>query len=96
MVITDASKLSNFSCSSSKVIGVSLAWTTRVSSLYSSPNPSSILSVRSSASIGAPRRASSSALAFMDCKNVVTLLEPLVIILSCLLACLMRPREGVA
>ena len=42
MVITEASKLSNFSCSSSKVIGVSLACTTRVSSLYSSPRPSSI------------------------------------------------------
>ena len=71
MVITEASKLSNFSCSSSKVIGMSLAWTARVSSLYSLPRPSSILLVRSSASSGAPRRSSSSTFAFMDCRNVV-------------------------
>ena len=96
MVSTEASKLSNFSCSSSKVMGMSLAWIACVSSLYSSPRPSSIYSVRSSASNGAPRRASLSAFALMDCKNVVTLSEPLVIILSWLLACLMRPREGVA
>ena len=96
MVITEASKLSNFSCSSSMVIGVSLACTARVSSLYSSPRPSSIFSVRSSASRGAPRRASSSIFALMDCKKAVTLSEPLVISLSWLLACLMRPREGLA
>ena len=74
---------------------MSLAWTARVSSLYSSLRPSSIYSKRSSASIG-ERRASSSTFALMDFKNVVTLLEPLVIILSWLLACLMRSREGVA
>ena len=72
-VIVEASKFSNFSCSSSKVIGMSLAWIARVSSLYSSPRPSSILSVRSSTSSGAPRRASSSIFALMDCRNDVTL-----------------------
>ena len=94
MVITEASKLSNFSCSSSKVISVSLACTAGVSSLYSSPRPSSIFLVRSSASRCAPRRASSSVFALMDCRKVATLLKPLVISLSWLLACLMWPREG--
>ena len=45
---------------------------------------------------GAPRRASSSIFALMDCRKAVTLSEPLVISLSWLLACLMWPREGLA
>lgn len=93
---TEASKLSSFSCSSSKEIGISRACTARVSSRYSSPSPSRTLSVRSSACSGAPRRASSSALALMDCKKDVTLADPLVINLSWDLACLILPRDGVA
>jgi len=93
-MIIEALKLSNFSCSSSKVIGVSPAWTTHVSSLFSLPRPSSILFVRSFASNGAPRRASSSAFAFMACRNAMTPLGPLVIRLIWLLACLMCLQEG--
>ncbi|KAL9347506.1 hypothetical protein Peur_058872 [Populus x canadensis] len=72
----DASKLRSFSCSSSKEIGVSLAWTVLANSVYSEPSPSRIRSKRSSKSIGAPRMASSSARALMVCRNSETPRDP--------------------
>ncbi|KAG6779603.1 hypothetical protein POTOM_015996 [Populus tomentosa] len=64
--------------SSSKEIGVSLAWTALASSVYSEPSPSRIRSDRFSMSTGAPRMASSSALALMVCRNSETPRDPLV------------------
>lgn len=52
--------------------------------------------MRSSMTIGAPRRANSSTSALTFCRNLVTLLEPLVICLSWLLTFLTWPREGMA
>ncbi|KAG6778960.1 hypothetical protein POTOM_015323 [Populus tomentosa] len=46
--------------------------------------------------VGAPRTASSSTLAFTDCKKFVMLRVPLVSDLRLAFTCLMRPRDGVA
>jgi len=92
----DASKLRSFSCSSSKEIGVSLAWIALANSVYSEPSPSRIRSERSSMSISALRMASSSAQALMVCRNSETPKDPFVSCLNWLMTCLILPRDGLA
>lgn len=90
----ESSILTNFSSSSSNVIGFSRPSVASTIGLWSSPKPSRIFSMRSSWSMGLPRVTSSSAQLLMNCRYVVIVWEPLTAALICYLICLIWPREG--